>query len=259
VTWFNIPMKEKPADVMGVFGEKYGEVVRVVDIGGGAVVTQDHQLIERAEPAYSAELCGGTHVEGTGEIGSFKILSESAISAGTRRIEAVAGRFAFQHFQEIARQRRELAGELSCKPEEIQERFAALQEQRKNLEKQLKQAKQARAGAQAEELAKSAVERDGLEWIIATAEAEDPNALRQLTMQVANNSKADVVILGGEFGEKVTIVANCSGAANAAGIRAGDLIKDLAGRLGGKGGGKPDFAMGGAKNDGQLKAVLSGF
>ncbi|MGJ3243999.1 MAG: alanine--tRNA ligase [Opitutales bacterium] len=263
VVWYELPMSEKPDDVVAVFGEKYGNEVRVVDIGADATLErgddpQHPTLRSREKPGYSAELCGGTHVRFTGEIGAFKIVAETAIAAGTRRIEAVAGHAADRVFDDAWDRLHGLAATLSCKPEEVGERLKALQQQRADLEKQVKQQAQRGAAAQADDLAASAIEQHQVKWVRAVVSVDNPKALRPLAAQVLGKlGDAGVVVLAAETGGgKVSYVALCGDDAVKAGTQAGDLVRKLADTLGGKGGGKPDFAMGGAAAGGDLQTAL---
>ena len=256
---YEIPMEEKPDDVIAVFGEKYGNRVRVVDIGADLKLDADGLLSERKQPGYSAELCGGTHVRATGEVGPFVILSESSIAAGTRRIEAVAGEAALRLYHSLQAEREQLADLLSCPVDQLAERLQGLVESRKELETRLRAMDQKATSNIAKDLADTAVEKDGFAWVVQTAEVANPNELRQLAVQVADELKDSVVILGGAFGEKCSVLALVSDAAVASGIKAGDLIRDLTSRLDGKGGGKPDFAMGGGKAVADLGPVLESF
>jgi len=230
---------KKPADTLAFFGEKYGKIVRVVDIGG-----------------FSRELCAGTHVATTGEIGLVKIVHESAIAAGTRRIEAVAGQAAY----DFVSQREAALGAvnelLSAGPQDVVRKLESLLAQQKELEKKLKAFEQRESADLAGELAAKAVARDGLKFVSAGVNADTPEALRALGAQVVDKIGEGVVVLGAAFGDKAAIVAFCSPAAIKAGHQAGKLVNELSAKLGGKGGGKPDFAMGGGKDAGKLAEVL---
>ena len=230
---------KKPADTLAFFGEKYGKIVRVVDIGG-----------------YSRELCGGTHVTTTGEIGLVKIVAEMAIAAGTRRIEAVAGQAALDLVDEHETALHAAAARLHTNPAEVDKRLEALLAQNAELEKQLLVVHQKEAAGLADALALKAVMKDGLNYVSAVVTVESPEALRSLGSQVLSKLGDGVVQLGAAFGEKATVVAFCSPAAIKAGRQAGKIVSELSARLGGKGGGKPDFAMGGGKEPGKLAEVL---
>jgi alanyl-tRNA synthetase len=230
---------KKPADTLAFFGEKYGKIVRVVDIGG-----------------YSRELCGGTHVSTTGEIGLVKIVAEMAIATGTRRIEAVAGQAALDLVDEHETTLHAAAARLHTNPSEVDKRLEALLAQNADLEKQLMAVRQKEAAGLADTLALKAVVKDGLKFVSAVVTAESPEALRGLGSQVLAKLGDGVVQLGAAFGEKATVVAFCSPAAIKAGFQAGKLVSELSAKLGGKGGGKPDFAMGGGKEPSKLAEVL---
>jgi alanyl-tRNA synthetase len=239
VAWYEIPFSEKPADVIAFFGEKYGDKVRVVDIGG-----------------WSRELCGGTHVSATGEIGLLKIVSESAISAGTRRIEAVCGEAAAALVEERFDILSGLAKSFAAKPEELPERVGDLQERLSVAERALKQFKSQAQADQAAGLKSEVRTINGLSVIAKSLQADSPNDLRGLAARTFKELDSDLLVAGGVFGAKVTLVAMASDAAIAKGYKAGDIVRSLTARLGGKGGGKPDFAMGGGTEPTKLEEVL---
>ena len=219
----------KAAGATALFGEKYGDVVRVVNMGG-----------------WSVELCGGTHVAALGEIGFIKILGEGAISAGTRRIEAVAGVAALNRVDKMQSTLGEVSRALSCKPEEASARLKKLVEAKNELERELKNFRKESAGKLAKSLANDAILKDGkTPFMVRIVEAENPAEMRQLAVDAIRERPDGVAVLGAAFGEKATVLALCSPDAVAAGIKAGDIVRELAGKLGGKGGGKPDFAQGG--------------
>jgi alanyl-tRNA synthetase len=241
VSAYEVEFDKKPADTLAFFGDKYGKIVRVVDIGG-----------------FSRELCGGTHVATAGEIGIVKVVHESAIAAGTRRIEAVAGRAA-QDF--ISAEEAALAAvnaHLSAGPADVAKKLEALLAQKAELEKKLKSFEQKASAGLAVELAAGAMLRGGLKFVSALVAADSPESLRALGAQVLANIGEGVVVLGAAFGEKASVVAFCSPAAIQAGHAAGKLVNDLSVKLGGKGGGKPDFAMGGGRDVAKLGDVLKG-
>lgn len=243
VQWYEIPYREKPEDIVAVFGEKYGSIVRVVDIGG-----------------FSKELCGGTHVRNTGEVGLFKIVSESGIAAGTRRIIAVAGKAAYQLAEDNFNQLHHMANRLGCQPGEIEKRLDALLRQRHELERELGKLREKQASGQAEAALSDSIDLGNhLKAVVARAEAPNPNDLRKTAAQTLDRMGEGLVVLGAEIGDKLSVVALTSPAAIAAGFSAGDQIRKITGIMGGKGGGKPDMAMGGAPNRGQLNEALSDF
>jgi len=225
---------KKPADTLAFFGDKYGHIVRVVDTGG-----------------FSRELCGGTHVARTGEIGLVKIVGEAAIAAGTRRIEAVAGQAAYDFVTTQEAALRALCTRLGTSPSDALARLDALLDAQKELERKLKRFSQKAAAGLADELAAKAQPLGAenattpLKQVIAVVEVDSPEALRALGSQALAKLGEGVVQLGAAFGEKATVVAFCSPAAIAAGHQAGKFVSALSAQIGGKGGGKPDFAMGG--------------
>lgn len=240
VVSYETDFDKKPEGTLAFFGEKYGKIVRVVDIGG-----------------YSQELCGGTHVQSAGEIGLIKIVAESAIAAGTRRIEAVAGAAAYDFVTANEHALRTVSSKLNAGVQDVNQKLDALLNHRGEIEKKLKAFEQKASAGQADDLIAKAVEKDGLRWISAVVSIENPNALRALGSQMISKMDNGVVILGAVIGPKASVVAFCSPAAIAEGIKAGELVADRAKALGGKGGGKPDFAMGGGRDTANLKKVLS--
>ena len=237
-----IPYAEKPDDVVAFFGDKYGDVVRVVDLGG-----------------WSKELCGGTHVQSAGEIGFIKITSESAIAAGTRRIEAVAGSDAHALANERFRQLASITQNLACKPEEVSERIVALQAKNKDLEKKLRSHEQKGQANLADELIEQAVESDGIHFVKGIVRDVAPNDLRGLAVQVNKGTAPSVTLLLSIAGDKATMICISSEEAVAKGHKAGDFLRELATLFGGKGGGKPDFAMGGAPAGDDPEKTLADF
>lgn len=238
---YEVPFSEKPEEVIAFFDEKYGDKVRVVNLGG-----------------WSQELCGGTHVSSAGEIGSLRIISESAISAGTRRIEAVAGFSAFQWTDQRVSLVLELTRQLACKPDEVTDRISQIQAKNKELDKKLRAFEQKGQAGLADQLIESAEQVGALRIIKSVIADKNSNDLRSLAAQVNKRVAPSVVLLASESGGKFGMVCICSQEAVDAGHQAGKYINELAGKLGGKGGGKPDFAMGGAPNGLNLKDALKG-
>ncbi|MSU23035.1 MAG: alanine--tRNA ligase [Opitutus sp.] len=239
VETYETEFDKKPEGTLAFFGDKYGKIVRVVDIGG-----------------YSRELCGGTHVSTTGEIGVIKIVAEMAIAAGTRRIEAVAGQAAYDF---VAHREAALAAvnaKLNAGPHDVAQKLDALLAHQKELEKQLKGFQQKALAGLADELAAKATTRDGLKFVSAVVSVDETESLRSLGSQVLAKIGEGVVQLGTALGEKASLVAFCSPAAIKAGHQAGKIIQALSTQLGGKGGGKPDFAMGGGKDATKLVEVM---
>jgi alanyl-tRNA synthetase len=231
---------KKPEGTLAFFGDKYGRIVRVVDIGG-----------------YSRELCGGTHVSTTGEIGVIKIVAEMAIAAGTRRIEAVAGQAAFDFIATRETALAAVGAHLSAGPQDVAKKLESVLAHQKELEKKLNGFEQKAAAALADELAAKAVVRGDLKFVSAVINASDPEALRSIGSQVLHKIGEGVVTLGAAFGDRASLVAFCSPNAIKAGHQAGKRVSELSAKLGGKGGGKPDFAMGGGKEPAKLAEVLN--
>jgi alanyl-tRNA synthetase len=239
VNSYETEFDRKPEGTLAFFGEKYGRIVRVVDIGG-----------------YSRELCGGTHVSTTGEIGLVKVVAEMAIASGTRRIEAVAGQAALRLVEDHELQLKAVGSRLNAGPIDVVQKLDALFAQKAELEKKLKAFEQKAAAHQADDLVAKAVDRGGIKWVSGVVVVEDPTALRTLGSQVLGKLGEGVVTLGAAFADKVSVVAFCSPAAIQAGHQAGKIVGELSAKLGGKGGGKPDFAMGGGKEPGKLAEVV---
>ncbi len=240
--WFETDFDKKPDDVIAFFGDKYGDTVRVVDIGG-----------------FSKELCGGTHVRATGEIGFIRIVSESAIAAGTRRVEAIAGNAAYQHINDIETTIAKLSRELSVPSVDLVKKIDTVLARNAELEKQFKALQQKAAGNVADDLAANATESSGLKLVKAVVAADNPNALRQLGANILGKLGEGVVVLGAAINGKVSVVAFASPSAIEAGHKAGDIIRALTSQLNGKGGGKPDFAMGGGTDADKLDEVVENF
>jgi alanyl-tRNA synthetase len=250
VTATEVPYTEVAArkDINQFFGDKYGDIVRVVQIGGTPGKLD----------GYSMELCGGTHCAMTGELGLVKITIESAIAAGTRRIEAVAGRHAYALAADNDATMKTLAHSLQAGPHDIIKKFEAMLAHKAATEKKLKLYEQRAAAHLAAGLAATARPLTGvLRQVSAVVETDSPDTLRGIGSQVLAKIGDGVVKLGAAFGpEKVSIVVFCSPAAVKAGYQAGKLVGELCAQLGGKGGGKPDFAMGGGKAAANLPAAL---
>ena len=240
VVSYETEFDKKPEGTLAFFGEKYEKTVRVVDAGG-----------------YSRELCGGTHVSTTGEIGLVKIVSEGAVAAGTRRLEAVAGQAAYDYVSAQEEKLAVAAAKIGVPVSQLEAKLDALLAQKAEADKKLKAFEQRAAAALATELAAKATTKDGFAHVSAVVTVEAPEALREIGSQVLAKLGEGVVVLGAAFGtEKVSLVAFASPAAIKAGHQAGKIISALTAQLGGKGGGKPDFAMGGGKDASKLAEVL---
>ncbi len=247
VSWTEVPYADVKSrkDVMQFFGDKYGERVRVVQIGGQAAKLD----------GYSMELCGGTHTRATGEIGLFRIVGESAIAAGVRRIEAVAGLEAYRKANDESQLIKTLAGKVNSPVHELEKKIESLLEHQKAVEKQLKAAQQREASNAANELLGWVQTVNGIPAIIHNVGGVDGDFLQAVADSLKGRFKG-VVVLGGAFGGAVSLVAAVS-ADYTAKVQAGKLIQAIAPIVGGKGGGKPDNARGGGKDAGKLDEALA--
>ena len=246
ISWSEVPYTEVQdnAGIMQLFGEKYGEKVRVVQIGGAA----------GSLDGWSMELCGGTHTRATGEIGLFRIVGESAISAGVRRIEAIAGLEAYGKARSEAELIATLAGKINSPIGELERKVENLLAQQKQLDKQLKAMKQKQAGATAKELLAKAVEIGGKPAIVENLGDEDGNYCQAIADALRGEFNG-VVVLAGAAGGSVALVATVDKSLTGS-IRAGDIIKTIAPVVGGKGGGKPEQARGGGKDAAKVGEAL---
>ena len=247
VSWAEVAHAEVKSrkDVMQFFGDKYGDVVRVVQIGGAAGKLD----------GYSMELCGGTHTRATGEIGLFRIIAESAIAAGVRRIEAVAGLEAYSVANEELQLIRSLAGKINSPVGELEKKVEALLAHQRELEKALKSAQQREAAGSAKDLVAKAETINGIPAIIVNLGANDGDTLQAIADSLKSQFKG-VVVLGGAANGAVTLIASVS-ADYTAKVQAGKIIQAIAPIVGGKGGGKPDHARGGGKDAGKLDEALA--
>jgi alanyl-tRNA synthetase len=226
------------AGALAFFDEKYGDEVRVLRFGD-----------------FSMELCGGTHVERVGDIGLFKIVSESGISAGVRRVEAVAGRVAVDWLQGLDRSVRRVSGQLKTSPEQLGDRVEQLLKRSRELEKELERLKGKLASAAGSDLASQAVDIDGVKVLSAHLEGVDPNSLRDTVDQLKNKLGSALIVLGTAAGGGVRLVAGVTKDLTDR-IKAGELVNHVAGQVGGKGGGRPDFAQAGGSEPDKLPAAL---
>ncbi|MFM8888061.1 MAG: DHHA1 domain-containing protein, partial [Chthoniobacterales bacterium] len=232
-------------DVMQFFGDKYGDTVRVVQIGGKSGVLD----------GYSMELCGGTHVRGTGEIGTFRIVGEGAVAAGIRRIEAVAGAEA-QRAAESDRERLKIiAAKLGSPLADVEKKLDVFLAQQKEIEKALKSARQREASAAAGSLADKAEKINGIPAVIADLGEADGDTL-QAAADALKANFAGVIVLGGVAGGAVSLVAAVS-KDHTSKVAAGKMIQAIAPIVGGKGGGRPDNARGGGKDAAKLPEALA--
>ncbi|MGO1058997.1 alanine--tRNA ligase [Planococcus sp. FY231025] len=238
-TGYHNLQEAKKMGAMALFGEKYGDVVRVVEIGG-----------------YSLELCGGVHVVNTSEIGVFKIVSESGIGAGIRRIEAVTGKGAYDSLKESERTLEEAAGLMKASPKDMVQKVQAFQAEMKGLQRENESLMAKISNAQSSEILSAAREVGGITVLSARVEAKDNNQLRQMMDELKQKFDKAVIVLGAADGDKVMLVAGVTKDLVGGNYHAGQIVKHVAEQCGGKGGGRPDMAMAGAKEPGKLDAAL---
>ena len=223
---------------MMLFGEKYGDEVRVLDIGS------------------SRELCGGTHVSRTGDIGLFKITGESSVAAGVRRVEATTGNGALKLINAQQALIAQLAGDLKAPVGELASKVTQLSEHAKSLEKELARLKSKLASSQGDDLATQATEISGVKVLAVTLEGADANTLRETMDKLKDKLKSAAIVLASVNDGKVSLAAGVT-ADLIAKIKAGDLVNFVAQQVGGKGGGKPDMAMAGGIDASQLPKALT--
>lgn len=247
--WASLPVvtvetginEAKEMGAMALFGEKYGEMVRVVNVDG-----------------YSIELCGGVHVSNTSEIGIFKILSESGIGAGVRRIEAVTSEEAYLALFEEQTRLNEVAALVKApQTKEVPTKVSQLLMELKEVQKENESLQAKLANEQAGEVFKEIQDVSGVSVVTAQVEVKDMNGLRQLADQWKQNNISDVLVLGSVQDEKVSLLAAVSEETIKKGLKAGDLIKEIAPLVGGGGGGRPDMAQAGGKNPAGLADALA--
>jgi alanyl-tRNA synthetase len=222
---------------MMLFGEKYGDSVRVLSIGS------------------SKELCGGTHVARTGDIGVFKIVSESGVASGVRRVEAVTGNNALSYLQSLESTVGTAAASLKASPSELQNRIDQVLENVKALEKEVAALKGKLASSQGDELMLQAVDVKGIKVLAARLEGADAKTLRDTMDKLKDKLKTAVIVLAAVDGEKVQIAAGVT-ADSVGRVRAGELVNFVASQVGGKGGGKADMAMAGGTDASKLPDAL---
>ena len=227
------------AGAMALFGEKYGDEVRVLDLG------------------FSRELCGGTHVHRTGDIGLFKIVFEGGVAAGIRRIEAITGDNAVRYVQDLDAKLSAAAAALKVQPAELPQRIAQVQDQVKSLEKELAQLKSKLASSQGDELASQAIEVAGVHVLAAQLEGADVKTLRETVDKLKDKLKSAAIVLASVDGGKVSLIAGVTPEASKK-VKAGELVNFVAQQIGGKGGGRPDMAQAGGTEPAKLPAALSG-
>lgn len=240
VNWQVVPLEQaRQAGAMMLFGEKYGEQVRLVSMGGDV-------------EAVSKELCGGTHVPRTGDIGPFIITSESAVSAGVRRIEALVGMAAVKHVRDLRDSSNALAKQLGVQPAELAGRIDRLQRDLKAQGRDIQQLRDKLAAAQTSSNASEVKEAAGFSYAVSQLTGLDATALRNAADNLLDKSKADIVVLASGN----LLVTKVSQAGQDKGAHAGKLIRELATRAGGGGGGRPDMAQAGIKDESKISGAL---
>jgi len=234
-----LPIEEaQKTGAMMLFGEKYGETVRVIDIGT------------------SRELCGGTHVRQTGDIGLFKVVSETGVAAGVRRIEAITGANALSYLQSLESTVHSAAQTLKAPPAELQSRLAQVLDQMKALEREVGALKGKLASSKGDELITQAIDMQGIKLLVAKLDGGDAKTLRDTMDKLKDKLKSAVIVLAIAEGSKVQLAAGVT--ADALGkVKAGELVNFVAQQVGGKGGGKPDMAMAGGTDASGLAAALA--
>lgn len=233
----DIDSAQKTGAVM-LFGEKYGDTVRVLDIGS------------------SRELCGGTHVGHTGDIGLFKITSEGGVAAGVRRIEAVTGNNALSYLQSLENTVAQVAGALKTSPADINNRIHHVLEQVRALEKEVAALKGKLASSQGDELVTQAIDIKGVKLLAAKLDGADAKTLRETMDKLKDKLKTAVIVLAVVDGDKVQLAAGVTSDTTGK-VKAGELVNFLAQQVGGKGGGKPDMAMAGGTQPGNVAGALA--
>jgi alanyl-tRNA synthetase len=225
---------------MALFGEKYGDVVRVVTIDG-----------------FSKELCGGTHVDNTGEIGPFLIVSEGSVAAGVRRIDALTGSVATERMLTQQRLLERIGRELRTPWYEAPAAITQLQERTRQAEREVATLRGKLAGSMVDDVLGAATDIDGVKVIAQTVTVGSRDDLRQLGDRLRDRQGSGVVVLGAAFDDKPALLAMVTQDLVAKGIKAGDIVREIAPHVEGRGGGRPDLAEAGGKNPSGLPAALS--
>lgn len=234
------PLKEaKEEGVMGLFESKYGEIVRVLKMG-----------------KFSMELCGGTHVKNTSEIGLFKIVMETGTAAGVRRIEAITGHAAYEYVLNNEKLIEDIAGKLKANPADILQKTEDLVGENRELKKEVESLKAELLAGAAGDLESKIVDYKGHRLLAATFEDVDANELRSISDEMKGKFDDILVILGAKNGDKVNLLVSTTQKLVKEGVNSGQIVKKIAQALGGNGGGKPDMAMAGAKDTEKLSSVF---
>jgi alanyl-tRNA synthetase len=245
--WANLPVtidykgleEAKAMGAMALFGEKYGDIVRVVSVGD-----------------YSLELCGGCHVPNTSVIGLFKIVSEGGIGAGTRRIEAVTGEAAYRLLNDQVQMLKDVAQKLKSHPKDVITKVDALLQEMKELQRENESLAAKLSNIEAGNLADKVKEVEGIKVLASKVNVADMNSLRNMVDELKQKLESGIVVLGTAQNGKVNIIAGVTKDLVNKGYHAGKLVKEVASRCGGGGGGRPDMAQAGGKNPEQLDAAL---
>ncbi len=243
----NVPVKARvmkyddaiKAGAMALFGEKYGDEVRVIGMGD-----------------FSIELCGGTHVSRSGDIGFFKIVMETGVAAGIRRVEAVTAEAALDYVQKREMQFAEIAAALKAGPDEVEHRLVQILENAKRLEKEVTRLKSKIASAQGDDLADQAVRIGSANVLAANLDGADVKTLRETVDKLKDKLESAVIVLGSTQNGKVTLIAGVTSDLTGT-VKAGDLVNFVAGQVGGKGGGRADMAQAGGTNTAALPKALA--
>jgi alanyl-tRNA synthetase len=225
---------------MALFGEKYGDEVRVIGMKD-----------------FSTELCGGTHVKRTGDIGLFKILVESGVAAGIRRVEAITGEGAVSWVQQLDARVNEAAAMLKAQPQELTQRIALVQDSVKSLEKELSALKSKMASSQGDELVSQAIDINGVKVLAAQLEGADSKTLRETLDKLKDKLHSAAIVLSAVSDGKVTLIAGVTADVTSK-VKAGELVNFVALQVGGKGGGRADMAQAGGTQPENLAAALAG-
>lgn len=241
VTMQEMPIDEaKKMGAMMLFGEKYGDIVRVVKAGD-----------------FSTEFCGGTHVSNSGQIGLFKIVSESSVAAGVRRIIAYTGHSTLDYLNLNESVVKYIASTLKTAENEVESRVSTLVSENKELEKEIQKLNAEITKLKSADMFSKPIDVDGLELYVAKVEGTTPDALRSMGDDIKNKGDNVVALIAGTNGEKANLVAVCGKGAIAKGVKAGDLVREVAKLAGGGGGGRPDSAMAGAKDLSKLDEAVA--
>ena len=246
LTGYNVDIKEMPiaeaksCGATALFGEKYGDVVRVVNMGG-----------------YSVELCGGTHLDNTAKAGAFHIVSEGSVASGVRRIEATTGLETVKALHQSIESLEHVAALFKAGSSDVLSRVEQQAAELKEAKRVIEQYKAKESAGGADSMLKNAVDIGGLHVVAQKVESCEANALRQLGDVLRDKDSKVVAVVAAVNGEKITFQCVCGKEAVARGIRAGDVIKNITAIAGGKGGGKPDSAMGGGNDPSKLKEALA--